>query len=64
MEIIEVVSNAMELRCFGKESKRTWYQEREFSKYDYMAILFGFALILISFVLQYVNHGRYWNPFI
>jgi energy-coupling factor transport system permease protein len=64
MERIEVVSNAMELRCFGKESKRTWYQEREFSKYDYMAILFGFALILISFILQYVNHGRYWNPFI
>ncbi len=64
MDRIEVVSNAMELRCFGKEPKRTWYRERKFTGLDYGTIALGFGLIGISFVLQAVNGGRYWNPFL
>jgi energy-coupling factor transport system permease protein len=64
MDRIEVISNAMELRCFGKEPKRTWYEARDFRKSDYTAIVIGFLLIILAFVLQYLNGGRYWNPFV
>lgn len=64
MDRIETVSNAMELRCFGKEKKRTWYRERKFSKGDFAAILLGFLLIAGSLGLSVLNEGRYWNPFI
>lgn len=63
MDRIEVVSNAMELRCFGKENRRTWYRERKFTGMDYGTIFLGFALIGISIALQFINGGRYWNPF-
>ncbi len=63
MERIEVVSNAMELRCFGKKSRRTWYRERKFTGLDYTTIILGFVLIGISIALQFINGGRYWNPF-
>lgn len=63
MERIEVVSNAMELRCFGKEKKRSWYRERKFTGFDYTTMVLGFVLIGISIALQFVNGGRYWNPF-
>lgn len=63
MERIEVVSNAMELRCFGKEKKRSWYRERKFTGFDYTTMILGFVLIGISIALQFVNGGRYWNPF-
>lgn len=64
MERIEVVSNAMELRCFGKMKKRTWYRERRFSRGDFLTIFLGFALIAVSLGLSVANGGRYWNPFI
>ena len=63
MERIEVVSNAMELRCFGKERRRTWYRERRFTGFDYATMVLGFVLIGISIALQFLNGGRYWNPF-
>lgn len=63
LDRIEVVSNAMELRCFGKGSKRTWYREQPFLRNDYLAFICGFALIAISLLMNFLNGGRYWNPF-
>ena len=34
MEKIEVVSNAMELRGFGKKKRRTWYAHRKLAAAD------------------------------
>lgn len=63
MERIETISNAMELRGFGKEKKRTWYSGRPFSKMD-IACMVGCAMImLLSLMLTYQNGGRYFNPF-
>ena len=64
MERIEVIANAMELRGFGKNKKRTWYSSRPFRKGDYIAIIASVAIMVISMVLNIVNGGRYYNPFI
>ena len=63
LDRIEVVSNAMELRCFGREKSRTWYREQPFLRNDYLAFICGFVLIAVSLLLNIPNGGRYWNPF-
>ena len=65
MDRIDVISNAMDLRAFGKHKKRTWYAKRPMGKLDYLCIGVS-ALILIAVILiaTFVNHGRFWNPFI
>ena len=64
MDRIEMISNAMELRGFGKEKKRTWYMGRPFAAPDIAAMLGCALLILLSAFLAQVNGGRYYNPFI
>ncbi len=64
LDRIETISNAMELRCFGKLSKRTWYRGRDFKTGDYLTIAIGIVFIAISVTLNFVNGGRYWNPFV
>lgn len=63
MERIETISNAMELRGFGKGKKRTWYSERKFSAADFLCMGVCAALLALSFLLTAVNGGRYFNPF-
>ncbi len=64
LDRIEVVSNAMELRCFGKNKRRTWYRARDFHKGDYITMVVGVMMIAISLSLAMINGGRYWNPFL
>ena len=63
MDRIETVSNAMELRGFGKNKKRTWYMGRPFAAADICAMIFCALLLAAAIVLNVVNGGRYWNPF-
>lgn len=63
LERIEVVSNAMELRRFGKEKQRTWYAGRDFSKWDYLTIAFSVLLMAVSMFLTFLNGSRFYNPF-
>ena len=64
MERIEVIANAMELRGFGKNKKRTWYSSRPFRTGDILAIASSVAIMVISLLLNVVNNGRYFNPFV
>ena len=64
MERIETISNAMELRGFGKDKKRTWYSGRKFSKMDLLAMVACILMMILTFVLTAVNGSRYYNPFI
>ena len=64
MDRIELISNAMELRGFGKKKKRTWYMGRSFTKADIGAIVFCALLLIISLLLNFHNGGRFWNPFL
>ena len=60
---IDVISNAMELRGFGKGSKRTWYVRRPFARRDFIALAFGAALLLVSLAVT-IKFGRLYNPFV
>lgn len=64
MERIETISNAMELRGFGKTKNRTWYSARKFSKEDTAFIVAGMLILVISLLLTFLNGSRYFNPFI
>ena len=60
---IDVISNAMQLRGFGKNpKKRTWYVKRAFRRNDFIALALG-ALLLILSALITVKYGRFFNPF-
>ena len=61
---IEVISNAMELRGFGKNKKRTWYVQRDFVMRDYIAIAFGIVILIASLVITFHDGSRFWNPFV
>ena len=60
---IDTISNAMELRGFGKSDKRTWYTRRPFARRDFIALGFGAALLLISLTVT-IKFGRFYNPFV
>lgn len=64
MDRIETISNAMELRGFGKGKKRTWYSERKFSKMDFLCMTVSILIMVLSLLITYFNGGRYYNPFI
>lgn len=64
MDRIETISNAMELRGFGKGKKRTWYSGRKFTRADILCMAACLLLVLISLTLTYLNGGRYYNPFL
>lgn len=61
---IETISNAMELRGFGKNKKRTWYMGRKFSRTDILCMIICVIMMLISLALTALNGSRYFNPFI
>lgn len=65
LDRIELISNAMDLRGFGKEKKRTWYTARKFSRQDLIALVVS-ALIFIGSICVsvFINHSRFYNPFI
>ena len=65
MDRIDVISNAMDLRAFGKHKKRTWYAKKPMGKLDYVCIgVCAVILIAVILIATFINHGRFWNPFI
>ncbi len=61
---IDTISNAMELRGFGKHNKRSWYSGRPFTKGDFVAMGVSAAIVVISVLLTLFNGGRFFNPFV
>lgn len=64
MDRIETISNAMELRGFGKNKNRSWYSARKFTAMDFVCMAVCILLLILSLAINYVNGGRYYNPFI
>ncbi|WP_028856750.1 energy-coupling factor transporter transmembrane component T family protein [Psychrilyobacter atlanticus] len=60
---VEVVSNAMNLRGFGSEKTRSWYNGKKYGKFDFLAV----ALLLVGAVAGILINKFYlsgfWYPF-
>lgn len=61
---IETVSNAMELRGFGKNKKRTWYVQRKMKKEDWGTLFLAVLILVLDFVITFWDGSRYYNPFV
>lgn len=61
---IETVSNAMELRGFGRNKKRTWYNLRKMQKNDWIVVVLVLAILVIDLVVTFWDGSRYYNPFV
>ncbi len=65
LDRVEIISNAMDLRGFGTQRKRTWYAKKPLKTSDYIAILICILLMGLSIYASVcINHSRYFNPFI
>jgi len=65
MDRIDTITNAMDLRGFGKHKKRTWYRKRKLAKNDYIALAISLVILLCTVAVSvFVNHSRFYNPFI
>ena len=64
MERIDVVSNAMELRGFGKHKKRTWYSKRELTTADFAVLAFIVVFFVAGMIITFHDGNRFYNPFI
>ena len=65
LDRIELISNAMDLRGFGKHKKRTWYNQRRMTGEDIRAIVISVLIFLFTIAVSvFVNQSRFYNPFI
>ncbi|HLQ72515.1 MAG TPA: energy-coupling factor transporter transmembrane component T [Bacillota bacterium] len=65
LDRIEVITNAMELRGFGKHKKRSWYSAKPFRTVDYVTLIFGLVILVASLVITfYGGTSRFYNPFV
>jgi energy-coupling factor transport system permease protein len=65
LERIEVITNAMDLRGFGKEKRRTWYNKSKLKAADIIAIALCTVFLVITVCISvFINHGRFYNPFL
>lgn len=63
MDRIDVVSNAMELRGFGKHKKRTWYAGKRLEKADYITITVTVVFAAAALIVTFHDGNRFYNPF-
>ena len=52
LERIELISNAMDLRGFGKQPTRTWYTARKLGRADYIALLVSGVIFIIPILVS------------
>ncbi|KMT22018.1 energy-coupling factor transporter transmembrane component T family protein [Clostridium cylindrosporum] len=61
---IDVISNAMQLRGFGKNKKRTWYAEKPLRKLDIITLIIVIIVLILSFIVTFYDGNRFYNPFV
>lgn len=64
MDRIDVVSNAMELRGFGKNKKRTWYSAKKLERNDYLTLILSVIFSAVALIITFWDGSRFYNPFI
>lgn len=65
LDRIELITNAMDLRGYGKKENRTWYSYKPLNKNDYISIFISFLFLALSLSMRlFVVKSMYFNPFI
>ncbi len=64
MTKIETISNALELRGFGKKKHRTWYAGKPFEKKDSITLALLALVTAAAFFITFSNGSRFFNPFL
>ena len=65
LDRVEMITNALELRGYGKAKTRTWYSFRPLVRNDYLAIAFCAACLIFVLFMRFVVVGSmFWNPLI
>jgi len=65
LDRIDMITNAMDLRGFGKHKKRTWYSMKKLQRADFLAMSISLIVLLITIAISvFINHSRFYNPFI
>lgn len=63
MDRIDTISNAMELRGFGKKSRRTWYAAGKIQRRDRVIIVSLICFAILSIAITFSDGSRFYNPF-
>jgi cobalt transport family protein len=65
LDRIDTISNTMDLRGFGKGKKRSWYAARPLKKGDVVSIVLCAGVFVLSLCISvFINHSRFFNPFV
>lgn len=65
LDRIELITNAMDLRGFGKENKRTWFVRKRLGRDDLVAMGVSALIFALSLAVSaFINQSRFYNPFI
>jgi len=65
LDRIDLISNAMDLRGFGKYGKRTWYSRKKTDRRDMAALLISLLIFTGTLMVSlFVNQSRFYNPFL
>ncbi|MBI9095837.1 MAG: DUF3744 domain-containing protein [Sphaerochaeta sp.] len=62
LDRIDVVTNAMVLRGFGKHPSRTWYLARKMKFYDVLVLVLMVCWISLSLYLRFGRGVMFWFP--
>ncbi|WP_028025285.1 energy-coupling factor transporter transmembrane component T family protein [Enterovibrio calviensis] len=57
------ISNAMTLRGFGRNAKRTWYNARPLATKDGIALIIIALLVALAIYKRYTDAATIWYPF-
>ena len=65
MDRIELITNAMELRGFGKGKKRSWYSFKPLQIKDWISMFICLLIFLFMLYIRiFVNKSMFYNPFL
>nr|WP_257143778.1 energy-coupling factor transporter transmembrane component T [Bacillus pseudomycoides] len=62
LERIDTVSNAMDLRGFGRKEKRTWYFTTKVKQGDYLGLVIGIIILVLAIYLKFNISKGFWYP--
>ncbi|MBG9537459.1 energy-coupling factor transporter transmembrane component T family protein [Bacillus thuringiensis] len=63
LERIDTVSNAMDLRGFGKKNTRTWFYTNKANGGDCIALFIGVFILIAAVYLKLHVFQNFWYPF-